>query len=92
METGFKTLTRLQLETELHIATKQKTVPAKATKQTTLNAVASSSKAPAAPATTANRDTKGEAKTLKARTKSLFDQYVSRQDRAIDHALILSNI
>ena len=63
----------MQLENELRAVKKQKTSAASA-QQTTLSAFAGSSKAPAA---APERDAKADAKLVKTRTKSLFDQYVS---------------
>ncbi|EKM48125.1 uncharacterized protein PHACADRAFT_189250 [Phanerochaete carnosa HHB-10118-sp] len=60
----------LQLENELRATKKQKITPAPV-QQTALAAVAGSSKASVIPT---ERDIKAEAKLVKTRTKSLFDQ------------------
>ncbi len=72
------TCARLQLETELHSVKKQKTTTGAAKNMQQMNLpVAGPSGSKVSPAAAPTRDTKADAKTLKARSKSLFDQCVS---------------
>lgn len=65
----------IKLESEVLSAKKQKlTTPSR---QTTLTAVAGSSKTPVPAAASSSATAKADAKTIKTRSKSLFDQCVA---------------